>query len=181
MARSGYQMVRYADDFVILCRTAEEAQQALKWVRTWVADNELTLHPTKTKMVDARTEGFDFLGYHFEGVKHWPRQKAIQKLKDTVRGKTKRSSGRSLQAIIADLNQTLRGWFVYFQQSRPWIFSDLDRWIRGRLRSILRKRSKRRGRGRGRDHVRWPNAFFTKQGLYSLKTAHVQVCQSSRR
>jgi RNA-directed DNA polymerase len=181
MARSGYQMVRYADDFVILCRTAEEAQQALELVRTWVADNQLILHPTKTKVVDVRTEGFDFLGYHFIGAKHWPRKKAIQKIKDSVRRKTKRQSGRSLQAIIADLNQTLRGWFVYFQHSRPWIFSDLDRWTRGRLRSILRKRSKRRGRGRGRDHVRWPNAFFATQGLFSLKTAHVLACQSSRR
>jgi RNA-directed DNA polymerase len=63
MARAGFAMVRYADDFVILCRTPEEANRALELVRTWVSENGLTLHPTKSKVVDARTEGFDFLGY----------------------------------------------------------------------------------------------------------------------
>ena len=75
LAASGFEMVRYADDFVILCRTSEQAQAALELVGKWVAENGLTLHPTKTKVVDARTEGFDFLGYHFQGEKHWPRKK----------------------------------------------------------------------------------------------------------
>ncbi len=61
-------MVRYADDFVILCRTADEAERALELVQAWVTDNGLTLHPTKTRIVDARTDGFDFLGYHFRGA-----------------------------------------------------------------------------------------------------------------
>jgi len=180
-ARSGFEMVRYADDFVILCRTPEEASRALELVRTWVSDNGLTLHPTKTKVVDARTDGFDFLGYHFRGTRHWPREKSVTKLKETIRAKTKRTNGKSLRAIIGSLNQTLRGWFEYFQHHRGWHFRALDGWIRGRLRSILRKRSKRRGRGRGLDHQRWPNAFFAKHGLFSLAEAHVLARQSSRR
>ena len=87
-------MVRYADDFVILCRTAEEAARALELVRQWVSDNGLTLHPTKTKIVDARTDGFDFLGYHFRGAKHWPRKKSLQKLKDTLRAEDETDLGR---------------------------------------------------------------------------------------
>jgi RNA-directed DNA polymerase len=181
VARSGYEMVRYADDFVILCRTPEAASRALELVRTWVSENGLALHPTKTKVVDARTEGFDFLGYHFRGAKHWPREKSVGKLKDTVRARTKRTNGDSLPRIIASLNRTLRGWFAYFHHHRGWQFAALDGWIRGRLRSILRKRSDRRGRGRGLDHQRWPKAFFTEQGLFSLAEAHVLVRQPSLR
>jgi RNA-directed DNA polymerase len=174
-------MVRYADDFVILCRTPEEAHRALELVQRWVSENGLTLHPTKTKVVDAKTDGFDFLGYHFRGPKHWPREKSQTKLKDTIRAKTKRTNGDSLCEIIGSLNQTLRGWFTYFQQSRPWIFRQLDSWIRGRLRSLLRKRAKRRGRGRGLDHHRWPNAFFAEHGLFSLANAHALARQPSLR
>ena len=181
VAQAGCEMVRYADDFVILCRTAEEATRALELVQTWVSHNGLALHPTKTKVVDATTVGFDFLGYHFRGRKHWPREKSQKRLKDAIRAKTKRQNGKSLDAIIHDLNRTLRGWFGYFQQSRPWVFHRLDSWIRGRLRSILRKRTKRRGRGRGADHQRWPNAFFTQHGLFSLAEAHAVARQSSRR
>ncbi len=181
VAQAGCEMVRYADDFVILCRTAEEATRALELVQTWVSHNGLALHPTKTKVVDATTVGFDFLGYHFQGRKHWPREKSQKRLKDAIRATTKRQNGKSLYAIIHDLNRTLRGWFGYFQQSRPWIFHRLDSWIRGRLRSILRKRTKRRGRGRGADHQRWPNAFFTQHGLFSLAEAHAVARQSSRR
>jgi RNA-directed DNA polymerase len=181
VAQSGFEMVRYADDFVILCRTPEEASRALELVHRWVSDNGLTLHPTKTKVVDARTDGFDFLGYHFRGPKHWPREQSQTKLKDTIRAKTKRTNGDSLCEIIGSLNQTLRGWFAYFQQSRPWIFRQLDSWIRGRLRSLLRKRAKRRGRGRGLDHHRWPNAFFAEHGLFSLANAHALARQPSLR
>jgi RNA-directed DNA polymerase len=181
VARSGFEMVRYADDFVILCRTPEEASRALELVRSWVEENGLTLHPTKTKVVDARTEGFDFLGYHFRGTKHWPRDKSMAKLKATIRAKTPRNSGDSLPKIIATLNQTLRGWMAYFQHSRAWVFPKLDSWIRHRLRSILRKRTKRRGHGRGMDNRRWPNAFFAEHGLFNLATAHALACQSSRR
>lgn len=180
-ATCGLQMVRYADDFVVLCRTAEEAQQALEVVRTWVTENGLILHPTKTQLVNANTEGFDFLGYHFRGTKHWARKKSLQKLRTTLKPMTKRTNGQSLQCVITKINQTLRGWFVYFQHSNQATFREVDQWVRQRLRGILRKRRKLQGRARGADFKRWPNAFFTEQGLYSLVTAHVKVCQSSQR
>ena len=110
MAGKRYEKVRYADDFVILCRTAEDAQRALEEVRAWTAENGPTLHPTKTKIVDARVEGFAFLGYLFQGDTRVPRDKSMQKLKDTIRQKTKRISGDSLMYIINNVNQTLRGW-----------------------------------------------------------------------
>jgi RNA-directed DNA polymerase len=181
MAQQGFEMVRYADDFVILCRSPEEATRALAVVREWMATAELTLHPTKTKVVNATEEGFEFLGYRFEGGKRYPRTKSLTKLKDTIRAKTKRTSGQCLPAIIASINPTLRGWFGYFQHSYKTAFTDVDSWVRMRLRSILRKRCHRRGRGRGADHIRWQNAFFAAHGLYCLKAAYVAACQSSSR
>ena len=177
MAAAGWEMVRYADDFVVLCRSAEEAQRALEQVQQWTASAGLTLHPTKTRIVDVQTEGFDFLGFHFETVKdgrirRWPRKKSLQKLKDAIRAKTKRTNGSSLGSIITDVNRTLRGWYGYFQHSTHGTFVSLDGWIRMRLRSVLRKRTGRAGRGHGRDHNRWPNAFFAEQGLFSLTMAH---------
>jgi RNA-directed DNA polymerase len=181
MAERGYAMTRYADDLVIQCRSRAEAEQALQLVQTWVAERGLTLHPTKTKIVDAETEGFEFLGYRFVKHRRFPRKKSLAKFRDAIRGKTSRTSGRSLNAIIADVNRTLRGWFEYFKHSHRTVFADQDGWVRMRLRSILRKRSGRRGRGRGRDHHRWPNAYFAERGLFSLKTAHALAAQSSRR
>lgn len=182
LAESGLEMVRYADDFVILCRSADDARRALELVQQWTGENGLTLHPTKTKVVDVRTDGFDFLGYHFHGTKHWVSDKSMRKLKETIRQKTPSKSGRSLECTIADVNRTLCGWFEYFQHSRPWVFPRLDTFIRQRLRSTLRKRSKRRGCARsGMDNRRWPNAFFTQHGLFNLVSAHATVRQSSRR
>jgi RNA-directed DNA polymerase len=181
MARAGFEMVRYADDFVILCRSPEDAARALAQVQAWTAEAGLTLHPTKTRIVNSQEDGFEFLGYRFYRDKRFPRAKSRQKLKDTIRAKTKRSNGQCLPAIIASLNPTLRGWFEYFKHSCKTTFPRVDKWVRGRLRSILRKRQRKRGRGRGSDHQRWPNAFFAKQGLFSLTAAHASACQSSKR
>jgi len=181
MAEKGIEMVRYADDFVVLCRTEVAAQEALERVRDWTTTVGLTLHPVKTRIVDVTQDGFDFLGYHFAGGARWPRQKSLDKFKDTIRAKTRRHNGQSLQAILTDLNWTLRGWFEYFKHSRRFVFITLDKWVRMRLRSLLRFRRKRKGRGRGSDHQRWPNAFFARQGLFSLAEAHTLACQSSRR
>jgi RNA-directed DNA polymerase len=178
LAEAGIAMVRYADDFVILCRSRVEADQALAKVKSWVEENGLTLHPTKTKIVDARTEGFDFLGYTFRGELRLPRKKSLDKMKDNIRAKTVRTNGHSLKWIIGSLNKTLRGWFGYFRHSHGNVFTGLDGYIRGRLRSILRKRAGRRGRGRGTDHQRWPNAYFADRGLYSLHKAHGRLHQS---
>jgi RNA-directed DNA polymerase len=183
MAARGDRMVRYADDFVILCRSRAEAEQALAHVRQWCAAEGLQLHPDKTKIVDVRAEGFDFLGYHFRTSRRghlvrWPRKKSLAKLKDALRAKTKRTSGESLSRIIAAVNRTLRGWFGYFQHSHRTTFADVDGWVRMRLRSILRKRAGRTGCGRGADHQRWPNAYFAAQGYWSLATAFAAACQS---
>jgi RNA-directed DNA polymerase len=146
-----------------------------------VVENELTLHPTKTKVVQAEQDGFDFLGYHFRGRKHWVREKSVQKLRETLRPLTQRNNGQSLQYTIARVNQILRGWFAYFRHSRMTSFTRLDAWLRQRLRSMLRKRHQGRGRARGDDLKRWGISFFATQGLYSLVSAHVLACQSSQR
>ena len=182
LAEKGYEMVRYADDFVILCRSEAAAREALELVQTWTATVGLKLHPVKTRIVDAtQPGGFDFLGYHFERGTRWPRQKSLEKLKDTIRTKTRRANGHSLKAIIVTVNRTLRGWFEYFQHSHHTTFPRLDTWLRMRMRSILRKRQGGEGRGRGRDHQLWPNAFFAERGLFSLVTAHALARQSSCR
>jgi len=182
MARSRFEMVRYADDFVVLCRTPEQAAEALAVVREWTAQAGLTLHPIKTRLVDAQADGFEFLGYRFEAGQRWPRAKSLTKLKDTVRAKTKRTTGRSLAMVIDDLNPTLRGWFGYFQHSRERTFGTLDGWIRRRLRSLLRKQRKLKGIAdfRGADQTRWPNRFFADHGLFSLQVAYDAVRQSPR-
>jgi RNA-directed DNA polymerase len=182
MARAGFEMVRYADDFVILCRSEAQARAALEQVQAWTASVGLRLHPTKTRIVDAtQPGGFDFLGYHFEQGYRWPRAKSMQKFKDAVRAKTRRTNGQSLSAIIMDLTPILRGWFAYFKHSHHFTFTALDKWLRMRLRSLLRHRHGGQGRGQGADHQRWPNAFFAKMGLFSLTAAHTLACQSSRR
>ena len=183
MAGKGREMVRYADDFIILCESQEQAQQALQEVRQWVEQAGLTLHPVKTRIVDTRQAGgFDFLGYHFERGMRWPRQKSLEKFKEAIRQKTQRTRSGSMPQIIEETNRTLRGWFNYFQHSIANIFGDLDKWTRGRLRSILRKRHKGKGRARGRDHQRWPNAYFVELGLISLALARAKaanVCKET--
>ena len=180
MAREGFGMVRYADDFVVLCRSEAQAARALAVVAEWTAAAGLTLHPDKTHLVDARQQGFDFLGYRFEDGRRWPREKSLAKFKDSLRAKTRRTAGHSLRAIIDGLNPMLRGWFAYFQHSYRTTFPDLDGWLRRRLRSLLRRRRGRRGIARGADHQRWTNNFFAEQGLFSLQRAHALACQSPR-
>lgn len=180
MAEAGHEMVRYADDFVVLCRNRAEAEQVLEKLQSWTAQAGLKLHPIKTRIVNASEPGgFDFLGYHFEQGRKWPRQKSLKKLKDSIRGKTGRGHGKSLASIITNLNRTLHGWFEYFKHSHAEVFTTLDGWIRMRLRSILRRRAGRKGRGRGRDNRRWPNAFFAKRGLFSMAQARALARQSS--
>lgn len=101
----------------------------------------------------------------------------MAKFKEMIRYKTRRTSGHSLQAIIADVNRTLRGWFEYFKHSWHTTYGELDSWVRGRLRSILRRRAGRRGRGRGLDHRRYRNTFFAEQGLFSLVAAYARESQ----
>jgi RNA-directed DNA polymerase len=179
MVRAGHQLIRYADDQVILCKTELEAQQALARLREEMTGRGLTLHPGKTRVVDmSQPGGFDFLGYHFERDKKWPRSKSLVKLKDNVRGLTKRNNGHSLEAIIARLNPVLRGWFEYFKHSYRTTFAPIDGWVRMRLRSIQRRRHRQRGAGRGWSNIRWPNAHFAKLGLFTMTTARASASQS---
>ena len=181
MEQSGRRMVRYADDFVILCRTEEEALSALRQVEAWVAANGLTLHPDKTRVGDSRQpgQGFDFLGYRFEAGRRLVRKKSLKALRDKVRGMTSRSRGDSLERIITDLNPRLRGWFGYFKHATPALFGVLDGFVRRRLRAVLRKQEKRPGIGRCQaDHQRWPNGFFAAHGLFTLRAAYEQARHS---
>lgn len=182
MAELGYRMVRYADDFVVLCRNREEAEAALAEIRRWVDDNGLALHPHKTHVGDCRHpgEGFDFLGYRFEAGRRWVRKKSLKRFKDAIRAKTGRTRGASLARIVTELNPLLKGWFGYFKHAYPAEFNSLDGFIRRRLRALLRKQEKRPGLGRGiLDSQRWPNAFFATAGLFALHTAW-QAARHSR-
>lgn len=181
MKADGYRMVRYADDFVILCGSREEATQALEKVRSWVGENGLTLHPDKTHVGDCRQpgEGFEFLGYRFEAGQRQVRKKSLQRLKDKIREKTRRTIGKSLKQVVNDLNPMLRGWFGYFKHAPERTFLALDGLIRRRLRAILRKHLKRPGFGRClNDHRRWPNTFFAQAGLFTMHTALLEARQS---
>ena len=181
MEQSGYRMVRYADDFVILCGSEAEAAAALRQVTVWVDANGLTLHPAKTKIGDSRQpgQGFDFLGYRFETGRRFVRAKSLKAFKDKLRARTIRSRGDSLERIVDDLNPVLRGWFGYFKHARPCLFQRLDGFIRRRLRAILRKQEKRPSMGRSEaDHRRWTNAFFADLGLFTMQAAHTAARHS---
>jgi RNA-directed DNA polymerase len=182
MKKAGFEMVRYADDFVILCRSESEALQGLQTCARWVETVNLQLHPEKTRIVEVtETEGFDFLGYHFRRNRKWPSQKSVNKFRDKIRPLTKRTHGHNLQSTVDNLNRIIRGWFEYFKHSYKPTFQHLDGWIRMRLRSILRKRERRKGLGKGFDHKRWPNAYFVELGLFSMEAARESACRSSMR
>jgi len=181
MKQKGYRMVRYADDFVVLCRSAEQAQAALVEVKAWVEANGLSLNAEKTHVGDCRQEGqgFEFLGYRFEAGRRWVRRKSLKAIRDRIRMRAKRTRGDSLARIIADLNPTLRGWFNYFKHAHRTTFSGMDGFVRRRLRAILRKQEKRPGLGQCLDdHKRWPKAFFADMGLFTMTEAHALASQS---
>jgi len=175
----GWELVRYADDFVVLCRTREQAQSVLEQVRHWCESAGLQLHPVKTRLVDmSEPGGFDFLGYHFEGTQQWPRDKSVGKVRQTLHEHTRRTCGENLAELIRDrINPVLRGWYQYFRRSsNNYPMRSLDAYVRARLRAIERKRHGGRGRSRGSDHLRWPNSYFHELGLLCLE----QLWVSSR-
>lgn len=179
MTAAGYELVRYADDMVILCETREQAEAALQRLDALLTERGLRLHPVKTRLVDAtQRPGFDFLGYRFFGNNRYPRPSSEKKLRSSIREKTPRTHGEPLPEIIKRVNASLRGWFEYFKHSSRHAFDAVDSYVRMRLRSILRKRSKRQGRGRGLDHFRWPNVYFQQLGLFSLIEHHQLFRQS---
>lgn len=187
MERAGLEMVRYADDMVILCRDRATAEGALNQVRRWMEAAQLELHPEKTKIVDLTQVGsyFDFLGYRFWRGKRGNllrliRPKSRMKLRERLKPFLRRANGHSLEAIIRKLNPSLRGFYGYFQHASALALDEVDRWVRGRLRSILRKRRKLNGRARGSDHLRWKNCYFAELGLFSLKQTQAKAIASLR-
>ncbi|MGC1955396.1 MAG: group II intron reverse transcriptase/maturase [Gammaproteobacteria bacterium] len=156
------QLVRYADDWLVLCRTRQQAETALDRAREHLAGMGLELHPDKTKIVDLREgrEGFDFLGCHFRarvsgrllerGIRRyylhrWPSQRSMKRIREKVRDRTnRRRSGREVKDLIEDLNPVLRGWGNYFRTGNATNkFNQVDRYVVWRLRGLL---VKKRGR-----------------------------------
>lgn len=175
------QLIRYADDFVILCGTEAAAQAALRRVGRILTRLGLTLHPEKTKVVfmgDGRT-GFDFLGFQcrkveswrFRGkryLQYWPSRRAMQRVRERIQALT---AGRwrlsePLAPLVAGLNRTLRGWDAYFRVGNSsQKFAQIDNYVRMRLALLLTK--KKRGRS-GRTWERHTWAFFETLGVYHL-------------
>ena len=181
MREKGYHMIRYADDFVVMCANETAAQSALAEVHAWVKRNGLSLHPDKTHVGDCSVagQGFEFLGYRFEAGKRWVRKKSLKALRARIRAKTKRTRGDSIQHIIESVNPMLRGWYGYFKHANPYEFKTVDGFVRRRLRAILRKQQKRPGMGHYHaDHKRWPNVYFAKLGLFTMAETHAQSCRS---
>jgi RNA-directed DNA polymerase len=140
------ELVRYADDFVIICRTQRKAEEALKAVERVMDRLKLKLHPTKTRVVDMGREGFDFLGFHFHKLKSkktnkllpymWPSQKAMKAVREKIRQITTRKRlSNPLTEVIRYLNRVIRGWRNYFgigNSSRQ--LQGLDYYIEHRIR-----------------------------------------------
>jgi len=179
MESFGYKMIRYADDFVVLCKSKQEAEEALINIRNWTEEMKLALHPTKTRIVDMTQTGssFNFLGYKFLNHKNQiekvPSDKSIRKFRDNIRAHTKRSNGHSLAVIISKTIPIMRGWFEYYKHSWKHVYRVLDGWVRRRIRSILRKRTKRRGIAKNNSNIEWPNKFFEDNGFFSLEVAYL--------
>jgi RNA-directed DNA polymerase len=181
MLARGYRMVRYADDFVILCQSAQEAQQALDEVAHWVNANGLVLNMDKTHVGDClqKGQGFEFLGYRFEAGRRMVRKKSQMKLKDAIRQRTGRTRSGAMRGIVSELNAVLRGWYAYFRHAVVGTFDPLDGFVRRRLRALLRKRDKRPGQGRCQEDTRrWPNAYFATLGLFTMSTVRRSASQS---
>lgn len=179
MAEQGYEMIRYADDFVVVCDTEEEAKEALHVIETWVNGAELRLHPEKTKLVDASgNEGVHFLGYAFKNGVKVPRKKARKRFKEKIRAKTRRTEGHSLETVIEEVNEVTESWFEYFKHSCAPGLTSLDGWIRNRLRAVLKQRAGNPGHPGPADYKRWPNSFFAKCGLSTMAGLRAAIHRS---
>jgi RNA-directed DNA polymerase len=173
-------LVRYADDFVILCATRARAEQARDRAAAILGGLGLRLHPDKTRIVHVArgAEGFDFLGFHhrkkesarYPGryyLQRWPSERAMRSIRDKIRQRTdRRRVDRSIEAVVGDLNLVLRGWGNYFRwgnSSRK--FNTIDRYVHERLAILASNKTGRRGRGWGRRH---DNAWLRSLGVHTL-------------
>ncbi len=164
MTERGYRLVRYADDFVILCKLERKAERALE-VAKQILEGQLKhkVHPEKTRIVQFR-DGFDFLGCRFRGRYVGPREKSLRKFKDRVRELTARQRGKNLKLILKDLVPVVRGWGNYHARYDVRTrFAQLDKWIRMRLRAYLEKKKAVRHQNR-----RIPTQWLNEQGYVPL-------------
>jgi RNA-directed DNA polymerase len=180
-------LVRYADDFVILCRSARQAEAALDFARQVLGEMGLELHPDKTAVVDLRQgrEGFDFLGCHFRArmsgrmweqrrivryyLHRWPSMKAMKRLREKIRDRTGRNRvGIDIRGVIDDLNPILRGWGNYFRTGNAAEkFRQVDRYVVWRLFRLM---VKKRGRNlRAGQAGQWNEDWFNGHGLHRLR------------
>jgi RNA-directed DNA polymerase len=178
MVKSGDEMVRYADDMVVMCRDAATAANALATVAEWMAQAGLVLHPEKTKIVDLAPakNHFDFLGYRFQRSRkgrllRFVRPKSRQKLHARLKPLTRRSNGQSIAKLITLLNPILKGWYGYFKQACHTSLNEMDGWVRERLRGIMRKRRKRKKRVTWANRKEWDVDYFNSLGLFNLTRA----------
>ena len=180
------ELVRYADDFVVICQTMEQAEQAHARAAALLGGLGLDLHPDKTRVVDLREgrEGFDFLGCHFRArmsgrlweqrrviryyLHRWPSARSMKRARLRIKALTGRArGGAELRDLIAGLNLFLRGWGNYFRTGNAADkFVQLDRHVTWRLKRLL---VKKRGRNlRAGQAQRWTPAWFHDQGLHQL-------------
>jgi len=167
MAKAGYDVVRYADDFVVLCATQEEAHRAHEAVKNIIEGQlRLQLHPEKTRIVHHKESSFDFVGFLVHRRYLWPRIKSLDKFKDRVKVLTRRQQPRNVQEVIHDLNYPLRGFGNYFRVADvKGLFEDLDGWIRMRLRCFMEKKKAVK-----HQNYRISNNVLASMGLVSLST-----------
>jgi group II intron reverse transcriptase/maturase len=182
------QLVRYADDFVILCRTKPQAEQGLAKVREILGTLRLQLHPTKTRLVELGLgkDGFEFLGCYLRIVRshfkrrtylfRWPSQRAMKAIRAKIHASTDRrrwAGMKDVREVIRVLNPVLRGWGGYFRTGNASDkFNQIDRYVRERLLCLLSRRGgDRRWKPDGRPFWRsaWPHRrFVAEHGLYQL-------------
>jgi len=186
-ARGIGELVRYADDFVVLCRSERDANAALRAAGEILGDLGLTLHPDKTKVVDLRDgrEGFDFLGWHFRarvsgrllerGVRRyylhrWPAQRSMKRIRQKIKARTGRHRVgiADVREVIAELNPILRGWGTYFRTGNAADkFLAIDRYVAWRLKRLL---IKRKGRNlRAGEAAAWTEDWLVGLGLHRLR------------
>jgi len=181
------ELVRYADDFVVLCRSEREANVALESVGEILAGLGLELHPDKTKVADLREgrEGFDFLGWHFRArvsgrllergirrcyLQRWPAQRSMKRLRAKVKARTGRNRAgiTDVREVIAEINPILRGWGNYFRTGNAADkFRQIDRYVAWRLKRLL---IKRKGRNlRAGEAAAWTEDWLVGLGLHRLR------------
>jgi RNA-directed DNA polymerase len=180
-------LVRYADDFVVMCRTRKDCEQAEERIRVILGRLGLELHPDKTRRVvlfDGK-EGFDFLGCHLHKrlsgklweekgerlyfLQRWPSRRSMQRIRQRVKELTLRSRCHAdLRDVIADLNPVLRGWGNYFRTGNAAkCFNQLDSYVWRRLKAL---RKKRKGRHlRAGEANGWTRDYFHNLGLHRLR------------